>query len=138
MCEGDVMPSLSEDRDEIRDLFARYCMHMDTGEAEAWAALFTDDGVFDVGPQSFVGRDALVGFATSVGPTLHHMVLNEVIDVDGDVASCRASILAFAGGQIVVTGRYQDTLQRVGGRWRIAKRVFTADPMGSSAAEKPS
>jgi uncharacterized protein (TIGR02246 family) len=124
------MPSTSEDRDEIRDLFARYCLHIDAGEAAEWAALFTEDGVFDMGSEPLVGREALAVFAGSLGASMHHMVLNEVIDVDGDVASSRASILVVAGGQLVTTGRYRDTLRREDGRWRIAKRTFTPDTAG--------
>ena len=34
-----------EDRDEIKELTARYCWHVAHGEGEAVANLFTDDGV---------------------------------------------------------------------------------------------
>ena len=37
-----------EDRDEIKELTARYCWHVAHGEGEAVANLFTDDGVLDV------------------------------------------------------------------------------------------
>ena len=57
MCDARGMASTSEDRDEIRDLFARYCVHMDAGEAAEWAALFTEDGVFDMGTGPIVGRE---------------------------------------------------------------------------------
>jgi uncharacterized protein (TIGR02246 family) len=126
------MPSISEDRDEIRDLFARYCVHIDSGEGAEWAGLFTEDGVFEVGADPLVGREALAAFASSLGgAAMHHMVLNEVIDVEGDVASCRASIVVVAGGQLVTTGRYRDTLRREDGRWRIARRSFTPDVTSS-------
>ena len=84
MCDARGMASTSEDRDEIRDLFARYCVHMDAGEAAEWAALFTEDGVFDMGTGPIVGREALAVFAGSIGGSMHHMVMNEVIDVGVD------------------------------------------------------
>ena len=40
------MPTLTEDRDAIRDLFARYCMYVDSGASKEWAATFTEDGEF--------------------------------------------------------------------------------------------
>lgn len=30
------------------ELFARYCHSVDHGEADAWAALFTADGIFEI------------------------------------------------------------------------------------------
>ena len=130
MCDARGMASTSEDRDEIRDLFARYCVHMDAGEAAEWAALFTEDGVFDMGTGPIVGREALAVFAGSIGGSMHHMVMNEVIDVDGDVASSHVSLLVVAGGQLSTTGRYRDTLRREDGRWHLAKRTLTLDTTG--------
>jgi ketosteroid isomerase-like protein len=126
------MPSLAEDRDEIRDLFARYCLHIDAGAGavDAWADLFTQDGVFGIGPEPLVGRAALVDFATNLaagGGGLHHVVANEVIEVDGDVARSQASIVVLRGGQVSSSGRYVDVLRRVDGAWRIAERAFTRD-----------
>ena len=103
---------------------------MDAGEAAEWAGLFTEDGVFDMGAGPVVGREALITFAGSIGGSMHHMVTNDVIDVDGDVASSRVSVLVVAGGQLTATGRYRDTLRREDGRWRIAKRTLTLDAAG--------
>jgi hypothetical protein len=38
------MSTLVENRDAIRDLFARYRLYFDTGAVEEWAATFTADG----------------------------------------------------------------------------------------------
>ena len=54
-----------EDRDEIKELTARYCWHVAHGEGEAVANLFTDDGVLDVQDADFKavrGREALLKF----------------------------------------------------------------------------
>ena len=81
------MPTLSEDRDAIRDLYARYCLYIDTGAADEWAATFTVDAEFLAGGDPLVGREALRAFASSLPTgTLHHMVLNETIDIEGDAA----------------------------------------------------
>ena len=43
------MPVSPEDSEEIRQLIARYCLLFDAHEAKEWAALFTDDGVIEIG-----------------------------------------------------------------------------------------
>jgi hypothetical protein len=55
------------------------------------------------------------------------MVVNHVIDVDGDSASCRASVFLTAGTAIVSVGRTTDELRRVDGSWLIARRSFVSD-----------
>jgi uncharacterized protein (TIGR02246 family) len=124
------MPTIAEDRDAIRDLFARYCFYVDTGAAEEWAATFTDDAEFSTGGgDPLVGRQALTSFAESLdGAGLHHMTMNEAIDVDGDTAICRASVYVTSKGAVLTTGRSVDELRRVDGFWRIAHRVYTPDP----------
>src|SRR5271168_5550342 len=48
----------AQDNFEIQQLYARYNIAIDGGDAEGWAATFTPDGVFN----TFSGHDALVGF----------------------------------------------------------------------------
>jgi uncharacterized protein (TIGR02246 family) len=122
------MPTLAEDRDAIRDLFARYCHYVDSGAADEWAGTFTDDGEFLTGGDPVVGTEGLRTFARSLPKgALHHMVVNEAIELDGDTAVCRSSVLVTAGGAFAVTGRSVDELRRVDGSWRIARRTFTLD-----------
>jgi hypothetical protein len=126
------MSSAAEDRDEYRDLNARYCLHVDTGPAESWAALFTEDGCFGgAGRDDVVGTEALQQFAAGLlsrPNRIHHMITNEVLDVDGDTATGSASLVIVAGGALRTSGRYADTLRRVDGHWRFATRTFTPDP----------
>lgn len=122
------MPTLAEDRDAIRDLFARYCRYIDTGAVDEWAATFTENGEFLGAGEPLLGRVALRAFASQLpAGTLHHMVLNEAIDVVGDSAICRSSVVVAANGAIVVIGRSDDELRRVDGAWRIARRTFVSD-----------
>ena len=123
------MPTLTEDRDAIRDLFARYCMYVDSGASKEWAATFTEDGEFAADGDPLVGREALQAFAASLpAGALHHMVLNEAIEIDDDVALCRSSVLVTSKGTVVTTGRSEDELRRVDGSWRIARRTYVPDP----------
>jgi len=85
-------------------------------------------GILVGGGDPMVGREALTAFAASIPKgALHHMVVNEAIDVDGDTAAYRSSVLVVSGGNIVTTGRTVDTLKRDHGAWKIAHRVFTPD-----------
>ena len=46
----------AQDYFEIQQLYARYNIAIDSGDAEGWAATFTPDGVFN----TFSGHEALV------------------------------------------------------------------------------
>ena len=59
---------------------------------------------------------------------MHRLSLNHLIDVEGDTALCRSSIVVMSGTTVVSTGRVTDELCRVDGAWRIARRTFTPDP----------
>lgn len=124
------MTTITEDRDAIRDLYARYCYYIDSGHAEEWAATFTKDADFFTGiGDPLVGQEALRTFASSIpAGTLHHMVADAIIDVEGDRASCRSSVVVTSKGAIITTGRSLDELHRVDGSWRIAHRHYEPDP----------
>jgi hypothetical protein len=123
------MSTATEDRDNIRQLLARYNHFIDSHDDEGWAGLFTADGVFDTGGEPFVGREALRKFAASVPAGLRHVVVNEVIDVGGDEANALAYLLLFAGTPraLAMCGTYEDTLRRTPDGWRFSRRVFRAD-----------
>src|SRR5271163_2930815 len=48
----------AQDYFEIQQLYARYNIAIDSGDAEGWAATFTPDGAFNTS----IGHDALVNF----------------------------------------------------------------------------
>jgi len=123
------MPTLTEDRDAIRDLHARYCSYIDSGAAEEWASLYTEDGEFEVEEGKLVvGHEALKAFASSLPiGSVHRMVTNQVIDVDGDIATCTASVLLISKRAIVLTCHSHDELRRVDGSWRISRRTYSPD-----------
>jgi uncharacterized protein (TIGR02246 family) len=123
------MSNLSEDRDAIRDLMARYCLYVDSGQGPEFASLFTDDGVFETGHgDPTVGRDALAQQAESMaGLGMHHMITNHAIDVDGDEADVVCSAMVVAKGSIMMSARTHDHLRRVDGKWLIEHRSFTTD-----------
>lgn len=122
------MATPTEDRDEILQLLYRYNHAIDSGDAEGWADTFTEDGLFEGPvPGGLRGRAQLVEFASGVSG-IRHMVLNPLVDVDGDTAGVRAYILVLAGGQVVTVGTYDDTVVRTPAGWRFSRRLFTPDP----------
>lgn len=123
-----------EDRDEIKELTARYCWHVAHGEGEAVAGLFTDDGVLEVTDGSFKpvhGRDALLRFyRTSVNqPELAiPFIQNHIIEVKGDQAEGTCGIEArFTrnGESVTAAGYYEDRYRRDNGKWRFLQRKIT-------------
>lgn len=123
------MASTSEDKEAIRELYARYCLYFDEGEAREWAECYTDDGEFIGAGEHLKGRAAMVDFLQKVGATsLHRFTTNHIIDLEGDRATCRSSVLLLRAGAVASSGRTVDDLERVDGAWKIARRVYSADP----------
>jgi ketosteroid isomerase-like protein len=129
------MASVSEDRDEILQLMYRYNHSIDSGDADEWAGCFVEDAVFDGAGMVTTGRDALRAFAEQVGGRgKRHVLLNPLIDVDGDTAHGRAYVLLLDGPGIGAVGGYDDEFTRTADGWRIAKRSFTIDARAGAAA----
>jgi len=129
------MPLTIADRIEIQDLLARYNHAIDSAEAAAWAAAYTDDGTFNSGGRTRTGTAELEAFAADFAarmPGSRHWVNDVLIDGDGGIASmsCYLQLLKTGGGEpatLVTTARYQDTLRHVDGAWRFASRTVVRD-----------
>jgi uncharacterized protein (TIGR02246 family) len=123
------MPSC-EDLEAIRKLLARYCFAIDARDAEAWAGLFTEEGVFHYTPgDPIIGRAALRQFVSMIPDDRHHLTMNEVIDIDGDSATVRAYTLVTRGTPPIISavGTYHDSLTRTADGWRFSLRLYTPD-----------
>jgi 8-oxo-dGTP pyrophosphatase MutT (NUDIX family) len=123
-----------EDRDQIKELTARYCWHVARGEGKQVAELFTDDGALEVNDGSFKpvrGRAALDKFyASSVNqPELAiPFIQNHIIEVSDDQAHGTCAIEArFArnGQSVTAAGYYEDRYRREAGKWRFVERKIT-------------
>jgi hypothetical protein len=120
----------TEDRLDIQDLMARYSRAIDFGRWDELPGFFTEDCTLDFGKVmgSHRGRDAVAGFATMLkgtGLTMRHYVGNCIIEGAGDRATATTYVLAFTGqiGSLMpTTGRYEDELRKVGGRWLLHVR----------------
>ena len=128
----------TDDKMEIRELVSRYNKAMDTADHEGWMGTWTDDGEFVGVTGHFWGTDELRAYsirhATEASyadyAASQHWVTNLVIEGRGDDASMFSHLMMVKPegdrGSIVLLGHYDDTLRRVDGEWRFAKRVITA------------
>jgi hypothetical protein len=137
------MSQLLEDKQEISELAARYIYAMDHYKPQDWADTFTEDGELRVNGKTVCkGSKARLEFATMAAKTglkYRRWMSNWQIDVDGDTARLRLYVLAFAindGITPTVMGEYDDSLVRVGGKWRFQTRHVTFCA-GASALVKP-
>jgi uncharacterized protein (TIGR02246 family) len=118
------------EKDEIRELLARYCFHLDAEAFEDMAAPFTPDGVWETAFGTGRGRDGIIAQARSIAsgprPRRVHLTTNIVIDLDGDRASVRSNWLLFqntpSGPAIGSGGAYFDQVVKIDGRWLFQHR----------------
>ena len=126
--------ALLEDREAIRELIARYGPLADAGDCAGAAALWTDDGVYEVGGfGSYTGRAAIQALLEGEGhqSLIHggaaHVLSPPVIDLDGDRATARTYSVVFRkSGDNWEAHRASANmwhLVRVAGEWKVARRV---------------
>ena len=119
-----------EDLEAIRRLKVAYAAACDNGyDAEALAAMFTEEAVWDGG---FIGRsegrEAIRAFFRGSHRRLkfaRHHVTNPSIEVDGDSATATWYLLqacTYLDGDEAVWGSatYHDRYSRVGSEWKFA------------------
>ena len=126
------MPLTTEDELDIMDTLARYNHAIDSGDAEAWADTFTDDGVFQGSRDTVKGREEFLAFVRGRDPSnpIRHWNNNVLIEGDGDDATTRVYLLTFdvsGPPKLRSSGVYHDTLKRVDGRWRFTHRRVEPD-----------
>jgi uncharacterized protein (TIGR02246 family) len=125
-----------EDQLAIQGLSARYNFAIDTGDGEAFAAAFVENGVLDAAGQVTEGRAALAEYARAFAGSVRaprHVVSNLVLDGDGKFATLKAYLqLSIMSGEppqstVLAIGGYDDTLSKEDGTWRFVRRTFTMD-----------
>lgn len=132
------MPSTIDpaDRAAIAELLYGYAWHFDRNEAEALAALFTEDCRIDYGPEfaDIKGRDTIVasiqpGLSNLFSSSSHH-ISNVMVQADGpDSARGAAYIYAWhtyhSGNEPgEMWGQYHCRFRRTAEGWRIAELVL--------------
>jgi uncharacterized protein (TIGR02246 family) len=127
----------AQDRVEIEQLMWNYIRALDSGNAEAYAALFAPDGQFGTGTTAVKGREALKKMVLDArqkmdaenksgkkAPRMYHVVTNPHIEfVDKDHARFYAYWMgALASGGTTSAGREVNELVRIKGQWLISVR----------------
>jgi len=117
------------DEHAIHALVARYADAVNRRDADDWAALWTEDGVWEIFGQAISGCDAVVKVWTTAMQGFRfvfHVVHSSVIEVDGDTATARFTVseqLQSANGEPgLMLALYHDRFRRESGAWRIAHR----------------
>src|SRR5579863_5069505 len=92
------MPTVSEEKDAIRETMAEYCFALDGGRYDDMAALFTEDGTWDTAFGKATGRPAIAGHARDIRvragdnrPRAVHLVTNIAIRLNGETAEVRSN-----------------------------------------------
>ena len=131
------------DRAAISDLIVAMARALDERDGSAYAELFTDDGVLELGELRIVGRDALAeGVGHNLGGygAVWHLSSNHGIEIDGDDARVRSYVIGVHrhGDDLAhhadMAGWYDSTLQRTSAAWRFASvsaRVIWTSGSGS-------
>jgi ketosteroid isomerase-like protein len=126
-----------EDREQIRELYARYAHTIDNGQWNEWLDCFTEDGVFESSRFGrHAGREGLRRFTAIYKESLGgakpiHMMTNIAFSVNGDVATggCYLAYFHCLNGKGVLSaiGHYTDRLRKVGGQWKFESRQVVVD-----------
>lgn len=143
------------DRAEIDDLLSRYLFALDWQDPELYGDVFAPDGVLIWAGGTVNGRAAIVQElrnakaaderTNAATPALRpfkrrHFVSNFVVRIEGDRATARSLWFEFNNDNadrrpyVGAYGHLEDELQRVDGRWLIARhQVFNEQREGMTA-----
>ena len=126
-----------EDRLALLEVEAAYARAFDGRDGEAWAALFTEDGIYQARgrtpgePGAPQGRAQLADYCTSAPYDGLHLMHLPQLTIDGDDALSRVYLQFLGtwhgedGATVDMSGYYDVRYRRVDGQWLIAHRVTT-------------
>ena len=131
----------ADDYAQISQLMAKYSYTLDNRDAQGWASVFTEDGVFRDVHLCLIGRKQIAGFIDNLNarpkpegaadrPKSRHINENRSIEyLDRNTAIAHSFVMVVGdvtrehvGAGIEITGIYDDKLKRVHGHWLIADR----------------
>ncbi len=136
--DDDTIRALA-DRLAIEDTLARYCRGIDRCDAEELAQVFTEDARIDYGDGAKPRDQTIDELMAGLGAMrlTQHNIGNVICRIDGDSAKAETYCVALhilpgqPGEQndieLVVGGRYLDTLVKREGIWLITERLYIMD-----------
>jgi len=137
-----TLQRLSDEAD-CRSVLMRYGPAVDWRDREALEALFWPDADVDLGFFRGRGSEAAVFLIENAGRSLRrcHITSSVNLRVDGDRAyaeSCAVTRAVSLGAEYdlvshLFVGRYLDRLDRRGGQWRLASRLYLLQSAVSEA-----
>ena len=124
------------DRLECERLIIRYTHIADFGPGASMIELFTDDGVWSSGQETYTGHEELAAFfGRDKGPAKsRHVASNLLVTITGDDRAEGLSYFTLyryteekprvpdLDEQPVIVGEYRDQFRRTAAGWRIAER----------------
>ncbi|MEM8919870.1 MAG: nuclear transport factor 2 family protein [Pseudomonadota bacterium] len=120
-----------EDRLAIRELVDTYSDAVARRDADAWAATWTDDAVWDLAGMKVEGKEAIVQMWLGAMGTFEFVAFHATpgaIEVDGETATARVYVSEVLvpkdGGLRRVEGAYDDQFRKEGGAWRFSHRGY--------------
>lgn len=126
-----------QDRQQISDLYLRYIRGVDRIDEQLHSSAYWPDAQLNYGSASFTAEQMwnmhLRGYPNDTQMSWAHLLTNQSVEIDGDVAHVETYVTGMAipkekgtgtGQGNLWAGRYIDRLERRNGEWRIAVREF--------------
>lgn len=120
----------------IGETLARYCRGIDRCDVETLKSVFWPEAIANYGEadqKAMAWCDAVIGALKTMLRT-QHAISNILIEVDGDRAAAETYCRAYhevetpqGRREMMVGGRYLDSLERRNGEWRILRRQYVMD-----------
>ena len=133
----------TEDRLTITDLIYRYAELIDAGDFEGLGELLGRAAFGGPKTPTVSGAKNIAGlfgmttkrFGDTGTPKTRHLVLNLIVEVDGDAATARSTFCVVQATdavafQPIVAGRYYDKFARDAGGWFFTERIADVEMVG--------
>jgi ketosteroid isomerase-like protein len=129
------------DRQAIDQLVAGDYPHaLDHQDWKTYASYYTEDGELLLGEQTAKGREGIIKFLSGLpaDSKVIHVISNSSYVIKGDTATGGAYWqdigVADTRQGVVAAGHYEDTLRKVNGTWKFAKRAIVIEFVPTAAA----
>ena len=133
-----------DDATAIANELYRYAELIDAGLFAELGELM-EHCTFRYGEQAVAGPSGAAAIAESYRATViiytdgtpltRHVTTNPIIEIDSNTARVRSTYTVLQQApdspiETIISGRYDDTLRRIDGRWRFTERCFLVDLVG--------